>query len=75
MRKFMSYTFAFIASLLLVIGVLGFIGSFSKGSGDNTVTISLSCLLSSLFVYGFSCIVDAACLYVENNDKKKQEEQ
>lgn len=74
MKTFLSYSFAIIAVLLFVFGFFGFIGNIGRSgseAGDNVV-LAIACLVSSVFTFGFSYIVEASIKYLERCQKEEQ---
>ena len=68
MRKFFTWSFAFISAIMLIAGVFAIAKSFSRGGTAETFLLGLSFVASSIATMGFSCIVEAACVYLEKND-------
>lgn len=64
----------FIRGISFVIAAIGIgcIVALFAGKGEYLFAYGLSCLACSVFIYGFSYIVEAAYLYIEKREEESR---
>ena len=74
MKKVFDILIGIVYTIMFIAGVLNIVGSFShRGSESSQMAIiGLSCIVTSVFLFGYSHIVDAAIIYIE---KQKEAEE
>ena len=72
MKKFLDIAFGVVSTILMLIGIAGIGSAFSSNGGeaDEMLSYGACCIVISIFLWGFSYIVDAAIIYIEKNEKK-----
>lgn len=79
MKKFIISLFKIVPWLYLIVGIVVVFANPPRTSlGDEDAVlffaILLGIILSSFMMYGFSYIVDAACLYLDKHNEKEEAE-
>lgn len=73
MKKIIVYMIQALSLVSFIIGVFTVIVGFSKDAGYLVDGIGI--IIGSVFLVGFSYIVEAACLYIEKQKEEAQEEE
>lgn len=75
MKKVFDFAIGTFMVISIFAGIVLLIASFSGKQSDSfgNAYAGLACLLGAFSLYGFSVIVDAAFIYIENNKKKAEE--
>ena len=74
MKKYYSICCGAISTLMYIVGVVIIINSFINHTEDPFMAFlyGVGVISFGLIISGFSCIVEAACLYLEKNKKKEE---
>lgn len=74
MKKFLDFAFSLMASALFLFGIVLIIGSVNGSDNEFAIRFSLGlgCIAYSVFIFGFSYIVEAAITYLEKNRKAEE---
>ena len=69
MKKFIIYAYRTLSVIAVVYGLPMFIANIVKDE-PSYATAGISIFFCGFFLWGFSYIVEAACLFVKNNDNQ-----
>ena len=73
MKKYFFICCGAISTLMYIVGIVIVIGSFFNTENPlMAILYGVGVFSSGLILSGFSCIVEAACLYLEKNQKKEE---
>lgn len=74
MKKYLSICCGAISALMYLVGIGIIINSFVNHTEDPFMAVlyGVGVFSFGLILSGFSCIVEAACLYLEKNQKKEE---
>lgn len=73
MKKYFFICCGAISTLMYIVGIVIVIASFFNTENPLTAILyGVGAFSFGLILSGFSCIVEAACLYLEKNQKKEE---